>query len=483
MQELGREGGLQIPGAGTKEVLSAADNAILLVRKGTREISYANPSSGILLGVPHESLLGKPFEEVLQFARRDRDRGCETSGFEVIRDDGTTVSVMMKVVPYHWKEQEYEFVALTDMTEQLELERQLLLANESLKRWVVEAEQRNGELSVLQELTVLLQRSRDLEEVSKVASSVMPKILPKSLGDLLLMSSEKKDARTTSSWGGISADPVPLDAMRCSGLRTGATSVIRSEDPGSPFCARHIGTRFSTSFCIPLIIDGEVIGMLHVHFDKAYSQSQDMLEDSSLVHERKLGESAASLLSLALASVKLRETLFNQSTRDPLTGLYNRRYLEESIEREMARASRTKKPLGIIMADIDHFKVFNDRFGHAAGDQVIKIVSGCLRDHVRGNDIVCRFGGEEFLVVLQDATLADAANRAEHIREAVSSLVLEFEGSSLGCVTMSFGVSEFPIHGERPEQFIKEADMALYRAKKEGRNRVLTASPGVAPVG
>lgn len=483
MPELGREGELQIPGAGTKEVLNAADNAILLVRKGTREISYANPSSGILLGVPHESVLGKPFEEVLPFAKRDRNRNCETSCFEMIRHNGATISVMMKVIPYHWKEEEYEFVALTDMTEQLELEKQLLLANEGLKRWVVEVEQRNGELAVLQELTVLLQRSRNLEEVAKVASSVMPKILPKSLGDLFLMNTEKKDARTISFWGGISADPMPLDALRCAGLHTGGTVVIRSDDPGAPFCAHHIGARFSTSFCIPLKIDGEVIGMLHVHFDKAYSQSQDMLEDSSLAHERKLGESAASLLSLALASVKLRETLLDQSTRDPLTGLYNRRYLEESIEREMARASRTKKPLGIIMTDIDHFKVFNDRFGHAAGDQVLKIVSGCLRDHVRGNDIVCRFGGEEFLVVLQDATLADAVNRAEHIRETVSSIPLEFEGRSLGCVTMSFGVSEFPIHGERPEQFVKEADMALYRAKKEGRNRVLTASLGVAPVG
>ena len=478
---------MRIPSAGIRYVLNAIDNAILIVRKETGEISFANPSSGILLGIPFESIRGRPLAEVLPFTQRDRngkgdgDRGRENSFFQMTLTDGTTISVTMKTIPYSWEGQEYEFVVLTDMTDQLEQERQSLLTNENLKRWVIEAEQRYGALAVLQELTILLQRCRNLEEVAKVVSSFMTKILPKSMGDLVLMDAEKKGARTVSAWGRISADPMLLDVERCAGLHTGKTAVIRSDDSDAPICVRHIAARFHMSFCIPLKIDEETIGVLHVHFDQTHLQSQETSEDNSLDHERKLGESAANLLSLSIANAMLRETLLHQAIRDPLTGLFNRRYLEESMAREVARATRTKNPLSVIMTDIDHFKVFNDQFGHAAGDEVLRVVSDCLINSVRGSDIVCRFGGEEFLIVLQDAGLVDAANRAEQIRKSVSSIPLDFQGKNLGYVTMSFGVSEFPIHGEVPERFIKEADMALYRAKKEGRNRVVTASVADPP--
>ncbi len=472
-----------------RNVLDAIANAILIVRKGTGKIAYANPSSGKLVGMPFESIRGTPLTEILPSAPRERtgkpdgNRVPENTCFEITRTDGAVVTVTMKSIPYRWEGEEQELIVLTDMTEQLELEKQFLLSNEKLKKWVVETEQRNRELAVLQELTILLQRSRNLDEVGKVASSWITKVLPKSLGDLVLMESGRKEARTVSAWGGIPAGPDPLEVERCAGLRTGKTAVVRSDDSDGPSCARHVPGRFRASFCVPLEIDGEAMGAFHVHFNRTHSTSQDTGEDNSLEHERKLAESAASLLSLSIANARLRESLLQQAIRDPLTGLFNRRYFDESIAREVARAFRAKKPLSIVMADIDHFKKFNDRFGHAAGDEVLKAVSRCIKSSVRASDIVCRYGGEEFIVALQDANLPDAVNRAEQIRKTISSTPLDFEGKTLGHVTMSFGVSEYPIHGEQPERFIKEADMALYEAKKEGRNRVIAASSPGAPVG
>lgn len=478
---------MQVLGEGTRNVLDAAANAILIVGREAGKIAYANPSFEHVLGIPFDSIRGMPLGEVLPSARRDRNgirdgsKGSEDACIEIPRTDGRTVSVTMKITPCSFEGKEYEFVEFIDMTEQLVLERQFLLTSENLKKWVVDAEQRNGELAILQELSILLQRSRSLEEVAKIASSWVRKVLPKTLGDLALMDEGKIYARTISAWGGIPANPMPLEAGRCAGLRTGKTAVIRSDDSDPACCERHDATRFRASFCIPLEIDGGIMGVLHVHFNREISQSEDTGEDPSLEHGRKLAESATSLFSLSITNAKLRESLLQQAIRDPLTGLFNRRYFDASIVREMARATRTKHPLTIIMTDIDHFKLFNDRFGHAAGDQVLRVVSGCLVNSVRSSDIVCRFGGEEFIVALLDAGLADAVNRAEQIRKTVSSTPLDFEGNSLGHVTMSFGVSEFPTHGELPERFIKEADMALYRAKREGRDRVLPASAPVGP--
>jgi diguanylate cyclase (GGDEF)-like protein len=179
--------------------------------------------------------------------------------------------------------------------------------------------------------------------------------------------------------------------------------------------------------------------------------------------------------SLALANLKLRETLRNQSIRDPLTGLFNRRYMEETLERELRRAERERRSVAVIMLDIDHFKRFNDEFSHEAGDVVLQELGSLLRSNSRAGDVPCRFGGEEFVLLLPATALADARKRADELRETIGTLHVTYRGQLLGPVRCSMGVAAFPIHGVAGEAILRAADAALYRAKDSGRDQVMVA--------
>lgn len=181
-------------------------------------------------------------------------------------------------------------------------------------------------------------------------------------------------------------------------------------------------------------------------------------------------------VALAFANVDLRLTLREQSIRDVVTGLFNRRYMEESLAREMTRAERYARPLSVIAIDIDHFKPFNDRHGHEAGDFVLRAVAGVLEKSIRHEDIACRSGGEEFLLIMPEASLGIAAQRAEEVRTAIAELTVSYRGALLRDVTISVGVSAFPEHGDAGDVIVRAADAALYRAKGLGRNQTVIAT-------
>jgi diguanylate cyclase (GGDEF)-like protein len=189
--------------------------------------------------------------------------------------------------------------------------------------------------------------------------------------------------------------------------------------------------------------------------------------------KQRLAVTAAGHIALALANLRLRETLRMQSIRDPLTGLFNRRYMEESLARELRRAARNQRKLGAIMLDLDHFKRFNDTFGHEAGDALLRELGGFLRTRTRREDIACRYGGEEFVVILPEASIEATRQRAERLREEFKHLNVQHRGRSLGAVTLSLGVAVFPEHASTVEDIMRSADRALYRAKAEGRDRVV----------
>jgi diguanylate cyclase (GGDEF)-like protein len=180
-------------------------------------------------------------------------------------------------------------------------------------------------------------------------------------------------------------------------------------------------------------------------------------------------------VGLSVSNLRLREALRNQSIRDPLSGLFNRRYLEETLEREIRRAVRAEQSLGILMLDLDHFKRFNDTYGHEAGDSVLRETAAFLTRSVRAEDVVCRFGGEEFVVILPLANLQSTQARAERICSKLRDLTVLHQGQSLGRITASFGVAALPDHGTDRGALLEAADAALYRAKREGRDRVVTA--------
>jgi diguanylate cyclase (GGDEF)-like protein len=229
------------------------------------------------------------------------------------------------------------------------------------------------------------------------------------------------------------------------------------------------------SICMPLIGQNGKLGMINLLYTNGNQRRPSGEKAHSLSNWRRLATTAADHLAMAIANMKLREELQNLSIRDGLTGLFNRRYMEESLAREFNQAERSKKPVGIIIMDVDFFKQFNDTYGHHAGDLVLVELAKLLRDNTRKGDIVCRYGGEEFLIILPGTPFDKIIQRAEMIRDKVQrELRIEHNGEWLP-ITISLGAAACPDHGSSPEEVIKTADDALYRAKDQGRNRLVYA--------
>jgi diguanylate cyclase (GGDEF)-like protein len=231
--------------------------------------------------------------------------------------------------------------------------------------------------------------------------------------------------------------------------------------------------------CLPLLAQGETLGILHIVDGPA---KNDAADEARMADKCRLAKILADNIGLGIANLKLRESMRNLSIRDPLTELFNRRYMEEALAQEMHRTKRNNAQLAVIMVDIDHFKQFNDNFGHDGGDAVLRALGEFLKKHVRGSDIACRFGGEEFILILSPSTAEGARQRAEKIREGVSHLKVSNANRDLGAITLSLGVSIFPDHAPDAAAVVKAADVALYEAKRGGRDRVVMCKEEAAPL-
>ncbi|MBK9676768.1 MAG: GGDEF domain-containing protein [Betaproteobacteria bacterium] len=221
-----------------------------------------------------------------------------------------------------------------------------------------------------------------------------------------------------------------------------------------------------------MLAHGKTLGII-------YLSSYSAFENETLTqHRRNLAQAASDSISLALANLKLREPLHALSCHDSLTGLFNRRFMEETLARDLSRIARIDNPLVIAMLDIDRFKTINDRFGHDAGDVVLKEVARLMMGFRAGIDVPCRFGGEEFILILPETATKQALSRLEQLRISIGELNLNLNGKVIPRVTVSIGVAVFPEHGDTATALIKAADNALYRAKRNGRNRIEVADSG-----
>ena len=307
----------------------------------------------------------------------------------------------------------------------------------------------NRELRVTSEATTRLVRLGELlqacvtfQEAFSVVGSAMPDFFTGLSGSVHLTSASRNLVEEMASWGPVRSSVGQFAPEDCWALRRGQQHVA---GPGmlTPRC-NHI------------------------------TEPNAAERPGWLVEREQVLRGVADTLALALANLRLRETLRQQSIRDPNTGLYNRRYLEETSSRELRRMERSGQPMAFIMLDVDHFKQFNDTFGHEAGDLVLKQVAGTLLDHARESDVVSRYGGEEFALMMPGTSLADGAERAEALRKAIKQLHLTHRGRTLGTITASFGVAAFPELGATWTEIVNAADHALYKAKAEGRDRVVT---------
>ncbi len=329
---------------------------------------------------------------------------------------------------------------------------------------------RVGELDLLNQMGELLQSCFTLEEAYSVIGRLAPRLFPTETGALFAFGVSQTAIDAVATWGPhpLPATSFPGDA--CWALRNGRTHIVDDISSGVP--CHHLPVPPPDAYlCTPLSGQGKALGVLCVTSARRAQGGHGLTET-----KQRLAEAVAAQLGLGLANVELREVLRIQSIHDSLTGLFNRRYMEETLEREIHRARRTRRPMSVLMLDIDSFKQQNDAFGHEAGDEILRQLGRLLRASLRKEDIPCRYGGEEFALVLPDAALDGAARRAEQLREAVSRLSIQYEGRAIGPITLSIGVSAFPEHGEDGRALIQAADAALYQAKRQGRDRVSVAS-------
>ncbi len=352
-------------------------------------------------------------------------------------------------------------------------ERRLANNAERLEAALAEAERAGATLRNLSTLTELLQNCRDVEEALNVTQRALPPLLPGTSGSLALINASHNLVEARMGWGSRRAglDDAVFAPDDCWALRRNQPHPAR-DDASAPVCAHlaQAGVADESSLCLPLTSQGQVLGVLSLSTPVPLAPEP-----------RRLAITAADQLALAIGNLRLQASLRTQSIRDPLTNLFNRRYLEASMPRELLRAERRKGGLSLLMFDIDHFKRYNDTQGHEAGDALLASFGALLAQSCRGEDMPCRIGGEEFAVVLTDADHPRALERAEHIRREASELLVTFRGSTLPPATVSIGVSSYPEHGDSLETLRRTADKALYNAKHAGRNQVASAGSLVHP--
>ncbi len=331
-----------------------------------------------------------------------------------------------------------------------------------------ELSKRNKEIQLMRELSSTLQSALSLDEAFEIVVQYGKKLLPDDAVIFFLMHASHNYLEAKFGWGNPKLDEKILKPEDCWALRKGALHKVHDSET-SLLCphSKGLGDKSPPYICIPMLAQNDIIGLLYVEIDTSNVSEKHHTELLNLA------VTFSEQISLSIANTKLRESLRNQAISDKLTGLYNRRYLEETMERELNRIKRAESTLALLMIDIDHFKHFNDTFGHEAGDVVLKALGQSLLHYTRASDISCRFGGEEFTVVLLDISLDDAIVRAQEIHTLMSQLHLRYQDAPLGPVTLSIGIAMYPEHGTSLEELIHHADAALYQAKNQGRNRTV----------
>lgn len=360
-------------------------------------------------------------------------------------------------------------IVLREQARRIRSEIHVRSSNDELARSLEESQRLGHTLRQLSELGEMLQGCRSLGEAAGGLSASLPRLLQAPTGTISLINASQNLVEPVAAWGDAVASAESVFAPDdCWALRRGQAYPPAGSTPA--FRCKHLpadadGTARDAHVCLPLIAQGEMLGIMTL------SSSEAIGDDA-----RAVALAAAEQVSMALANLKLQETLRTQSLRDPLTGLFNRRYLEASLDREVQRSTRRQQPLSVLMLDVDHFKRFNDSHGHDAGDALLAQFGALLGRSVRNEDVACRYGGEEFTILLQETDARQALERANEICAAVRALDVQHRRQTLGPVTVSIGVATAPQAGTSPEELLRAADRALYAAKHGGRDQVRLAA-------
>jgi diguanylate cyclase (GGDEF)-like protein/PAS domain S-box-containing protein len=359
---------------------------------------------------------------------------------------------------------------IADITERKDSEMRLTQTNERLSCTITALENRDRQVSLLNRAHDLLLSCHTREEAFRVVTSVIQKLFPETSGALATYG-ESQILHAVVRWG--EASRLLLDefsAEDCWAFRQGRPH--ETSGAAHDICCSHFDrTPDTASICLPLMVQGRIFGSLWLALPPGAAFEQN---------QRQLLIAFADAIKLSLSNLDLREALREQASRDPLTNLYNRRYLMETLARELPRALRFQRPYSLAILDIDHFKSVNDSYGHDAGDTAIKLLARMLLEETRRSDVVCRYGGEEFVVLLPETGSGNAAEFIEKIRTRLEVTPLWHENQKISSLTLSAGIAEAAAARFDAGTLISMADAALYRAKQDGRNRVIIAPVAAA---
>lgn len=392
-----------------------------------------------------------------------------------LKKDGTVLLTMLTAAVIHdvgndntkglaEEGEEYGLVMLEDITERKQSEEALHKAHQELSHWAKQLEARNREITLLNAASDGLQACSDVTAAYDAIAQFLPLLFADTNGSVFTLDASGSMLEKVVGWGEPQWSQARFPKEKCWGLDQSHAYLASSHNTNS-YCS-HINLENppAASLCVPLMAQGKTWGLLHLA-----TKEPEKLNPA----KQQLARAAAEQISLAVANLKLRETLKQQSICDPLTGLYNRRYLEESLKTKLHEARRNSSYLSVIMLDVDYFKSFNDRFGHDAGDFVLQQVGEMLQKTFRADDVACRYGGEEFTLILSAATSTDSYRRAEQLRQQMKTMQLSYGDRVLGPITVSSGIATYPMHGSTYDELLQRADLALYRAKQEGRDRTI----------
>jgi diguanylate cyclase (GGDEF)-like protein len=359
-------------------------------------------------------------------------------------------------------------VSLADVTLAKAARGALKRDHDALEMQVRDLSQHSKEMALFGQLAEMLQACASLEELCKIVAAFARELFPHACGALYLLEPLVQIMDPEVSWGDPGCPPLAAFRLQdCWSIRRGKPH-YQERSQEDIFCAHIAQPPPAFSFCLPLNGQGGILGLLRL---QAGATEELMSEPRQLV-----AVALAHQVALGLSNLKLKEILREEAIRDPTTGLFNRRFMQESLDHEVQRAQRTGTSVGIIAFDLDHFKDVNDTLGHAAGDSLLAVLANVAKGGLRAEDISCRQGGDEFLLILPDITESATLALAEGLRKKADQFItLQFPAMD-GKVTISVGVAMFPQDAVTAKSLQEAADQALYRAKTLGRDRVVAAS-------
>ena len=458
-----------------QRLFEAARDGIIILDAATRKITDVNPFMVELLGYSRDELLGKEIWEIGLL----KDDEASRKTFQEMKEKGYVRYEDLPLQTKDGKQRDVELIGnvyaenghqviqcnLREISGRKYAEATVRETNDQLKVLVAELQERDIEMRLLNRMHDLLQACTTQEEAYKVIALVASDLFAGQNGCLAILHPWDRHLETVARWGDEQAVEPIFSLEDCWALRRGELHEVI--DPKASLLCRHFVREPKAAYlCMPLTVQGETLGVLCL-----INESPGKNEHQ--VSQQQLALTVGEGIKMSLSNLKLREKLREEAIRDPLTGLFNRRFLEETLARDVYRALRRNSALCVAMLDLDDFKRFNDTFGHDAGDSLLRELGLLLREKLRKSDISCRYGGDEFVLVLPDSPLADTQRRVEEICGLVKEMQVRHSGPLLSTMTVSAGVAQVGIHGSSPGDLLRAADKALYLAKAAGRDRVV----------